>query len=84
MREAWGKDLQRAMSEKGLSQPACGGWRTDEVQAEAILNMRLRSLRKRKRWSCGPNAMPAVPSAPGWRICWTATGCNGARSAKEA
>ncbi|MHC0054342.1 DNA topoisomerase IV subunit A [Actibacterium sp. D379-3] len=47
MREDWGKDHVRANSEKDYVSPATGGaGELTEVQAEAILNMRLRSLRR--------------------------------------
>ncbi|MDO9639541.1 MAG: DNA topoisomerase IV subunit A [Pseudotabrizicola sp.] len=46
MREDWGKSHARAMSEKDYTPPAAGEGELTEVQAEAILNMRLRSLRK--------------------------------------
>ena len=47
MREDWGKDHVRAASEKDYVSPAAGGTgELSEVQAEAILNMRLRSLRR--------------------------------------
>ena len=46
MREAWGRDFPRAMSEKDYVPPAPGEGELTEVQAEAILNMRLRSLRR--------------------------------------
>jgi len=47
MAEDWGREFTRAMSEADYVPPAAGGddGLTD-VQAEAILNMRLRSLRK--------------------------------------
>ena len=46
MREDWGKDHVRAMDEKDYVSPAKGEGELSEVQAEAILNMRLRSLRR--------------------------------------
>ena len=46
MRENWGKDHPRALSEKDYRSPPPGEGELAEVQAEAILNMRLRSLRK--------------------------------------
>ncbi len=46
MRENWGKDHVRAMDEKDYVPPAEGEGELSEVQAEAILNMRLRSLRR--------------------------------------
>lgn len=50
MREDWGKDHPRAMNERDyVSPPMVGGddeLGLTEVQTEAILNMRLRSLRK--------------------------------------
>ncbi|MFN4155508.1 MAG: DNA topoisomerase IV subunit A [Paracoccaceae bacterium] len=46
MREDWGKAHARALSEKDYTPPAPGEGELTEVQAEAILNMRLRSLRK--------------------------------------
>ncbi|MFZ1470148.1 MAG: DNA topoisomerase IV subunit A [Paracoccaceae bacterium] len=46
MREVWGKDHIRAMTEKDYRSPAPGEGELTDVQAEAILNMRLRSLRK--------------------------------------
>jgi topoisomerase-4 subunit A len=46
MREDWGKPHPRAMTEKDYRAPAKGDGQLTEVQAEAILNMRLRSLRK--------------------------------------
>ncbi len=48
--EDWGKPHVRAVSEKDyvspLLAPASGGGQLNDVQAEAILNMRLRSLRR--------------------------------------
>ncbi len=46
MREEWGKDHVRATDEKDYVTPAPGTGELTEVQAEAILNMRLRSLRR--------------------------------------
>ncbi len=46
MAEDWGKPHRRAMSEKDYAPPAPSDGELTEAQAEAILNMRLRSLRK--------------------------------------
>ena len=46
MRERWGRDFARATSEADYVPPAPGEGELSEVQAEAILNMRLRSLRR--------------------------------------
>jgi topoisomerase-4 subunit A len=48
MAQDWGRDLIRATSEADYSSPlpATGEGELSEVQAEAILNMRLRSLRR--------------------------------------
>ncbi len=47
MREDWGQDHARAMTEKDYVTPlASAEMSLSEVQAEAILNMRLRSLRR--------------------------------------
>ncbi len=46
MRETWGRSFVRATSEKDYVSPAPGEGELSEVQAEAILNMRLRSLRR--------------------------------------
>ena len=46
MAEDWGKTHVRATSEKDYKPPLPGEGELTEVQAEAILNMRLRSLRK--------------------------------------
>ncbi len=46
MRETWGRAHRRATSEKDYVSPAAGEGELSEVQAEAILNMRLRSLRR--------------------------------------
>jgi topoisomerase-4 subunit A len=46
MREVWGRAFPRATSEKDYIPPAKGEGELTEVQAEAILNMRLRSLRR--------------------------------------
>ncbi|WP_103259115.1 DNA topoisomerase IV subunit A [Tabrizicola aquatica] len=46
MAEDWSKSHVRAMSEKDYQPPAKGQGVLTEVQAEAILNMRLRSLRR--------------------------------------
>ncbi len=46
MAEDWGKPHKRAMSEKDYVPPVPGDGELTEVQAEAILNMRLRSLRR--------------------------------------
>ncbi|MBN2630233.1 MAG: DNA topoisomerase IV subunit A [Rhodobacteraceae bacterium] len=46
MREDWGKPHPRALTEKDYVSPPPGEGELTEVQAEAILNMRLRSLRK--------------------------------------
>ena len=46
MRERWGRAHKRAMSEKDYISPAPGEGELSELQAEAILNMRLRSLRR--------------------------------------
>ena len=46
MREEWGRTFTRATSEADYIPPAPGEGELSEVQAEAILNMRLRSLRR--------------------------------------
>jgi len=46
MREDWGREITRATSEKDYVSPGPGEGELTEVQAEAILNMRLRSLRR--------------------------------------
>ena len=46
MREEWGRSFPRATSEKDYRSPPPGEGELTEVQAEAILNMRLRSLRR--------------------------------------
>jgi topoisomerase-4 subunit A len=46
MRETWGGTFPRATSEADYVPPAPGDGELTEVQAEAILNMRLRSLRR--------------------------------------
>ena len=46
MREEWGRSFTRATSEKDYQSPAPGEGELSEVQAESILNMRLRSLRR--------------------------------------
>ena len=46
MREDWGKDHPRAMTEADYVAPGPGEGELSEVQVEAILNMRLRSLRR--------------------------------------
>ncbi|MCC5992682.1 MAG: DNA topoisomerase IV subunit A [Rhodobacteraceae bacterium] len=46
MREVWARDFPRASSEKDYLSPPEGEGELSEVQAEAILNMRLRSLRR--------------------------------------
>jgi topoisomerase-4 subunit A len=46
MSEDWGKDHVRAASEKDYVSPAPGEGELTELQAESILNMRLRSLRR--------------------------------------
>jgi topoisomerase-4 subunit A len=46
MRETWGRAHKRALSEKDYISPAPGTGELSELQAESILNMRLRSLRR--------------------------------------
>ena len=46
MREDWGRTFARATSEADYRSPAAGEGALSELQAEAILNMRLRSLRR--------------------------------------
>ncbi len=46
MRERWGRSFVRALSEKDYVSPAPGEGELTEVQAEAILNLRLRALRR--------------------------------------
>ncbi|WP_299146882.1 DNA topoisomerase IV subunit A [uncultured Tateyamaria sp.] len=46
MREDWGRDHPRAMNEVDYVGPGPGEGELSDVQAEAILNMRLRSLRR--------------------------------------
>ena len=46
MREEWARTFPRATSEKDYRSPPPGEGELTEVQAEAILNMRLRSLRR--------------------------------------
>ncbi|MCV6584178.1 MAG: DNA topoisomerase IV subunit A [Marinibacterium sp.] len=46
MREHWGRDFARAMSEDDYVSPPPGEGELSDVQVDAILNMRLRSLRR--------------------------------------
>ncbi|QJF53079.1 DNA topoisomerase IV subunit A [Roseobacter ponti] len=46
MREDWGREHRRARDEADYVTPALGEGELSDVQAEAILNMRLRSLRR--------------------------------------
>ncbi|MDW3224610.1 MAG: DNA topoisomerase IV subunit A [Paracoccaceae bacterium] len=46
MREDWGKTHARAMDEADYVSPSAGEGELSEIQVEAILNMRLRSLRR--------------------------------------
>ena len=46
MRERWGRSFARATSEKDYRGPAKGEGELTEAQAEAILNIRLRALRR--------------------------------------
>jgi topoisomerase-4 subunit A len=46
MREDWGREFVRATSEKDYVTPPPGDGELTEVQTDAILNMRLRSLRR--------------------------------------
>ena len=46
MREEWGRSFPRATSEKDYVPPEPGEGELSELQAESILNMRLRSLRR--------------------------------------
>jgi len=46
MREDWSKEHRRARDEADYAAPEAGDGELSEVQAEAILNMRLRSLRR--------------------------------------
>ncbi len=46
MREDWGRDFVRATDESDYQSPAPGEGELTEVQTDAILNMRLRSLRR--------------------------------------
>ncbi len=46
MRETWGRAFPRAMSEADYISPPPGEGELTELQAESILNMRLRSLRR--------------------------------------
>ncbi len=46
MRETWGRSFARATSEADYIPPAPGEGELSELQAESILNMRLRSLRR--------------------------------------
>jgi topoisomerase-4 subunit A len=46
MTEDWSKDHPRALNEADYVPPVPGGGELSDVQAEAILNMRLRSLRR--------------------------------------
>ncbi|NNE54167.1 MAG: DNA topoisomerase IV subunit A [Sulfitobacter sp.] len=46
MREDWSKDHRRATDEKDYVSPAPGEGELSDVQVDAILNMRLRSLRR--------------------------------------
>jgi topoisomerase-4 subunit A len=46
MREDWSKDHARAMSEEDYVSPIAGDGELSELQVDAILNMRLRSLRR--------------------------------------
>jgi len=46
MREVWGRAFARATSEKDYVPPPEGDGELSELQAESILNMRLRSLRR--------------------------------------
>jgi len=46
MREDWAQDFARATDESDYVSPAAGGGELTETQTDAILNMRLRSLRR--------------------------------------
>jgi len=46
MRETWGRSFPRATSEKDYVPPPAGEGELTELQAESILNMRLRALRR--------------------------------------
>ena len=46
MRETWGQDFARATSEADYVSPRAGEGELSDLQAESILNMRLRSLRR--------------------------------------
>ncbi|MEP3843853.1 MAG: DNA topoisomerase IV subunit A [Paracoccaceae bacterium] len=46
MREQWGQDFVRANSEADYFSPGAGDGELSDLQAESILNMRLRSLRR--------------------------------------
>ena len=46
MAEHWGRAFKRATSEKDYVSPAAGAGELTDLQAESILNMRLRSLRR--------------------------------------
>ncbi|MEP1535830.1 MAG: DNA topoisomerase IV subunit A [Paracoccaceae bacterium] len=46
MREQWGQDFVRANSEADYVSPGAGDGELSDLQAESILNMRLRSLRR--------------------------------------
>lgn len=46
MREDWSRDFVRAMDERDYQSPPPGPGELSEVQVDAILNMRLRSLRR--------------------------------------
>jgi topoisomerase-4 subunit A len=81
MREDWSRDFTRATSEADYVTPPPGDGRTDEVQAEAILNMRLRSLRRLEEMELLRERDALMEeNARISRICWPMMACNGTAS----
>ncbi len=72
------------MNEADYVSPAAGSdGELTEVQAEAILNMRLRSLRRLEEMELMREQDELMKERPGWPTCWTARTCNGRASPRS-
>jgi hypothetical protein len=84
MREDWSRDFTRATSEADYVTPPPGMGELTEVQAEAILNMRLRSLRRLEEMELLRERDALMEERAGSRICWPMMACNGTASPRAA
>jgi topoisomerase-4 subunit A len=83
MREDWGRDFVRATDESDYATPPPGDGELTEVQADAILNMRLRSLRRLEEMELIRERDALMEERAGLEDLLADTGLQWARIAEE-